>query len=407
MKLFWAEFRQVINRRVFLIFLAIWVTILGLLYMQMHTVSYVSYPHLQAEESPLLSSADLGRALADIVVEKGNTVATQEDLDALRESHLPDRTRLDTFFKTSKESHALGIHSLDEYISLFTPPQNGQEDMPEETYAVMDKMNSILEKENLLLEAQKYRSAVSSFLELQKAFDNRHKPETYMESLYTSQRETARMTDILHGEMASPIPFMTSTVISAYAVPYTLLALWSILFLLLPYIWRSRSQTVHLVQYTCKAGRHILRIQFLSSAVLSAILLLLFALPIFYCYSQMGILKYWNLSLTGFLDKNFYWLHLTVGNYITLLFSLWFITGIGVSLLSTCISRLFRNFVTCVACSLPLAGIVYFVWEWIFARGFLLNTMPFMETFLSVSLLLLGIAGAWFLCHREKKLDII
>ena len=293
MKLFWTEFRQVFSSRVFLIFLAIWAVIFGLLYMQIHTVSYSSYPHLQSEESPFLSSADLGRALADTIAEKGRTVATQEDLNALRESHMPDRTRLDTFFKTSEESHALGIQSLDEYISLFISPQNAQEDsIPEDVYAAIDKVNSILEKEDLLLEAQKYRSAVSSFLELQEAFDDRHKPDAYMEYNYTSERETARMTEILHGEMASPVPFMTSTVISAYAVPYTLLALWSILFLLLPYIWRSWSQTVHLVQYTCKAGRSILRTQFLSSAVISSILLLLFALPIFYAYNQMGILKY-------------------------------------------------------------------------------------------------------------------
>ena len=135
-----------------------------------------------------------------------------------------------------------------------------------------------------------HRSANSSFQQLQEAFDSRQKVNPYILEAY-SENQKARMEEILSGSMDSPLPSLVSTVVYAYAVPYTFFALCCLIFLFLPCVWSSRSRKVHLLQYTCREGRALLRAEFQAAAAVAALLMLVFALPVFLIYAKDGILS--------------------------------------------------------------------------------------------------------------------
>ena len=403
MKLFSAEFRRICGGRFLLAVLILLAGLTAILYAQKNTYQYLLYSD-SFETYGFVSQNQLERELAQIVLERGDGYVTQADLDTLRE-RLPDAEKLEDFFQTNKECHTLGISSVADYDALQEAIQKASEEEDpgiDELYAIDEAVYGILEKADLLMEENMHRSANSSFQQLQKAFDSRQEVNPYIFESY-SERQKARMEEILSGSMSSPLPSLVSTVVYAYAVPYTFFALCCLIFLFLPCVWSSRSRKVHLLQYTCREGRALLR----AAAAIASLLMLIFVVPVFLVYAKDGIVSYWNLPLMGFLnDFLFYWVDFTLGGYISLLFLLWFITGLGLSLLSMCISRLCRNFTACVAFSLLLVVLAYFVWEWIFNKGFRLENPPWVETLLSVFTLLLGVFGAWFLSHREKRIDI-
>ncbi len=407
MKLFSAEFRRICGGRFLLAVLILLAGLTAILYAQKNTYQYLLYSD-SFETYGFVSQNQLERELAQIVLERGDGYVTQADLDTLRE-RLPDAEKLEDFFQTNKECHTLGISSVADYDALQEAIQKASEEEDpgiDELYAIDEAVYGILEKADLLMEENMHRSANSSFQQLQKAFDSRQEVNPYIFESY-SERQKARMEEILSGSMSSPLPSLVSTVVYAYAVPYTFFALCCLIFLFLPCVWSSRSRKVHLLQYTCREGRALLRAEFQAAAAIASLLMLIFVVPVFLVYAKDGIVSYWNLPLMGFLnDFLFYWVDFTLGGYISLLFLLWFITGLGLSLLSMCISRLCRNFTACVAFSLLLVVLAYFVWEWIFNKGFRLENPPWVETLLSVFTLLLGVFGAWFLSHREKRIDI-
>ncbi|MFR8001821.1 MAG: ABC transporter permease [Hydrogeniiclostridium sp.] len=407
MKLFSAEFRRICGGRFLLAVLILLAGLTAILYAQKNIYQYLLYSD-SFETYGFVSQNQLERELAQIVLERGDGYVTQADLDTLRE-RLPDAEKLEDFFQTNKECHTLGISSVADYDALQEAIQKASEEEDpgiDELYAIDEAVYGILEKADLLMEENMHRSANSSFQQLQKAFDSRQEVNPYIFESY-SERQKARMEEILSGSMSSPLPSLVSTVVYAYAVPYTFFALCCLIFLFLPCVWSSRSRKVHLLQYTCREGRALLRAEFQAAAAIASLLMLIFVVPVFLVYAKDGIVSYWNLPLMGFLnDFLFYWVDFTLGGYISLLFLLWFITGLGLSLLSMCISRLCRNFTACVAFSLLLVVLAYFVWEWIFNKGFRLENPPWVETLLSVFTLLLGVFGAWFLSHREKRIDI-
>lgn len=407
MKLFSAEFRRICSGRFLLAVLILLAGLTAILYAQKNTYRYVLYFD-NFETYGFVSQNQLERELARIILERGDRYVTQADLDTLRE-RLPDPEKLEDFFQTNEACHALGISSVADYDALQEAIQKASEENDPEIdklYATDETIYGILEKADLLMEENMHRSANSSFQQLQEAFDSRQKVNPYILEDY-SENQKARMEEILSGSMDSPLPSLVSTVVYAYAVPYTFFALCCLIFLFLPCVWSSRSRKVHLLQYTCREGRALLRAEFQAAAAVAALLMLVFALPVFLIYAKDGIVSYWNLPLMGFLnDYLFYWVDFTLGGYIALLFLLWFITGLGLSLLSVCISRLCRNFTACAAFSLLLVVLAYFVWEWIFNKGFRLENPPWVETLLSVFTFLSGVFGAWFISGREKRIDI-
>lgn len=407
LSLFKTELRRLLSGRFLLAGLVLLAGLTAILYAQKNTYQYVLYSDV-FETYGFISQNRLERELARIVLERGDRYAAQADLETLRES-LPDAEKLETFFQTNEECHALGISSVEEYDALQEAiGKASEEEAPwiDELYAVNEAVYALLEKADLLMEENMHRSAQSAFSAVQKAFDDRQEVNPYILEAY-SEKQKARIEEILSGSMDSPLPSLVSTAVYAYAVPYTFFALCCLIFLFLPCVWSSRNRKVHLLQYTCREGRALLRAEFQAAAAAAALLMLVFALPVFLIYAKDGIVSYWNLPLMGFLnDYLFYWADFTLGGYISLLFLLWFITGLGLSLLSMCISRLCRNFTACAAFSLLLVTLAYFVWEWIFNKGFRLENPPWVETLLSVFTLLSGVFGAWVLSHREKRIDI-
>ena len=188
--------------------------------------------------------------------------------------------------------------------------------------------------------------------------------------------------------------------------PFTLFSCVVFSFLFVTTVWKNRKQNIQYLQYTTKAGRKILRIEFLAALFAALLFLTIFLIPILCLMAQYGFFDYFALPVSGFLSRTYLWFDMNVGTYFFLMILLTYALCAGLILLSVCISRLCRNFVACIACSLPLLAVALFIGERIFNFSFSLYFPKFEEIFFTGLFLFLGIAGAIFLSIREQKADI-
>ena len=238
-------------------------------------------------------------------------------------------------------------------------------------------------------------------------YANRHEPNSYVKDVYTSESQKARLREIYEGPMDAPtFPMLLSLLTVNLTMPFTLFSYILFSFLFVTTVWKNRKQNIHYLQYTAKAGRKILWIEFLAALFAALLLLTIFLIPILCLMAQYGFFDYLALPVSGFLSSTYLWFDISVGTYFFLMVLLTYALCAGLTLLSVCISRLCRNFVACVACSLPLLAAAFLIGNRIISSSFSLYFPKFEETIFAALILLLGIAGAIFLSRREQKVDI-
>ena len=420
MKYFRCELRQIFSLR-FLLFLAAALACLTYFLIVGVNDSYQLFS-LDFSSSPVSrfsSNTDIELLLTDTVMKDGRTAATQEDIDALSQRVLKEfnQTELEEYFKNSKELHALGISSLQDYRDLSHSIQemqrNFQDSGPvwEELYLKNDQIYALLNDSWVLEELQSLLWVESILDQIQDSFDHRHTLTDYEKSNYDeyTESEKARLKEILSGPMDSVSNSSLKEFLQrGIFTPYVMFSASLSCIFLLTYIWRSRSRRVNLLQYTSRAGRKILSAQMFAGAAVALLFHLAGLIPVFILLARCGFFQYFGLPLSGFLARqNYLWFDLSIGAYFFLILLLTVCLGVGLSLLSLCISRLCRNFVACVACTLPLLVVSFLVAERIFNASFSLTSPKLAETFCTAAVLLPAILAAWFLCRREKKIDIV
>lgn len=412
MKLFLAELRQIFSAG-FLLAAAL----AGAVYacvLIVHSDNMLQ-TYLSSSSGPIASNTDIEKRLADSVLEDGRTAVTENDLEALSED-VAITKELDAFFRKTEAFHPYGVASLEDYKQL---EKDWSEASVKETSGAPDdpalsSLSERLEKvqEIIASSGKEYEIQNGIFIEnildsIRDEYAGRHEPSSYVKGLYTSEEQKARLQEIYSGPMDSPAFSMLQVALTTGLVmPFTLFSCFLFSFLFVPAVWKNRSRNIYYLQYSSAAGRNVLRAQYLAALAACLLLLTIFLIPVLCLMAQYGILRYFPLPVSGFLSGTYLWFDMNIGTYFSLMVLLTYVLCAGLSLLSMCISRLCRNFVACVACSLPLFAAVVAIGEQIFNATLSLYSPKLTETYLTGFLLFLGIAGAAFLSHREKTLDI-
>lgn len=412
MKLFLAELRQIFTLR----FLLLVAAAAGV-----YTYSVFHYANTQlsyyfpAEPSDgYTSSLKIEKDLANFVLEDGRTAVTDGDLKTFSDN-LAKTKELETFFSETEAFREYGITCLQDYKDLEKELDDAyyKESSSDPDDPALPALQERSEKiwEIIIASGKEDDFREWMFLEdtigyMQEDYANRHEPSSYILDTYPSETQRARLKEIYSGDMGSPSSSLPSIMRNALITPYTIFSsfLFSVLFMTI--VWRNRSRRIHLLQYSAHAGRRILAVEFLSALATCTLLLIIFLIPLLCIIGEYGLTRYFSLPVTGFLSTTMLWFDMNIGMYLFLPILLTYVLCAGATLISVCISRLCRNFVACAACSLPLLAGSFMIGEIVYNFPFSLSYPKLTETSLSVTLLLLGIAGAWFLCHREKKLDI-
>ncbi len=271
MKLFCAELRQLFNVRFLLVVaLASIVYAYSLLTFSNDMLrTYLSLP-----TGSFTSNTDIEKHLADSVLEDGRLSVTEEDLDVLLEE-MTKTEELDAFFRNTESFRQYGVSSLEDYkklekewnarisrkpATLRTIPRslryrNGMNKfgislpLPEKT---LKSMNGYLTKE--------WSDSI------RKDYANRHEPNSYVKDDYTSESQKARLREIYEGPMDAPtFPMLLSLLTVGLITPFTLFSCVVFSFLFVTTVWKNRKQNIEYLQCTTKAGRKVLRIEFLAA----------------------------------------------------------------------------------------------------------------------------------------------
>lgn len=412
MKLFSAELRQLFNVR-FLLVVALASIVYAYSLLTFSNESLETY--LSPPDGSTTSNTDIEKHLADSVLGDGRLSVTEEDLDVLSEE-MTKTEELDAFFRNTEAFRQYGVSSLEDYKKLekewndayFKETSDAPDDptLPalQERYEQIWNIITASGKDTEIHEWLFNEKIVDSIRE---DYANRHEPNSYVKDVYTSESQKARLREIYEGPMDAPtFPMLLSLLTVNLTMPFTLFSYILFSFLFVTTVWKNRKQNIHYLQYTAKAGRKILRIEFLAALFAALLLLTIFLIPILCLMAQYGFFDYLALPVSGFLSSTYLWFDISVGTYFFLMVLLTYALCAGLTLLSVCISRLCRNFVACVACSLPLLAAAFLIGNRIISSSFSLYFPKFEETIFAALILLLGIAGAIFLSRREQKVDI-
>lgn len=200
-----------------------------------------------------------------------------------------------------------------------------------------------------------------------------------------------------------------------YAVHLAILSVLSVLVLVSPLIVTDRTGNLHLLQYTSKQGRSILKNQF-TAVILSAFLLTTLLLLIFGAvYSTNSTFVFWNNGLTSFLNfADIFWFNLTYGQYIIIYVVLLYTLCIGASAIAFVLSRFSQNIIALILKLIPIFALLGVLCSDVFSHTFSNDNKLYMITgiigiepvvCIIVSAVLL--AASFFIVNREKNIDVI
>jgi len=202
----------------------------------------------------------------------------------------------------------------------------------------------------------------------------------------------------------------------SYTGNLAILAVLAVLVFVSPLIVTDRTRNVHLLQYTAKHGRRILKRQ-LIAVILSAFLLTTALILVFgIIYSSNGTWPFWNNGLTSFLNikVDAFLFDITYGQYIITYIVLLYILCLGAAAIAFVLSRFSQNMITLILKLIPtfamlavLCLIVYYC-TFSFENILFINTgIIGIESIVCGVVLLAGLALSLYIVRREKKADVI
>jgi len=183
-----------------------------------------------------------------------------------------------------------------------------------------------------------------------------------------------------------------------------------------PLIVTDRAKNVHLLQYTAKHGRKILKEQ-LITVILSAFLLTTALLLVFgTIYSTNGAWPFWNNGLTSFLNLivTFFWFDITYGQYIAIYIALLYVLCLGAAAIAFMLSRFSQNLIALIFKLIPAFAVLGALCFSVFYCTFSSTNILYMgtsiigiEPIICGLVLIAGLAVSLYIAQREKKVDVV
>ncbi|WP_422659813.1 hypothetical protein ACK8P5_04630 [Paenibacillus sp. EC2-1] len=233
----------------------------------------------------------------------------------------------------------------------------------------------------------------------------------------TSEKKLARIMEIRETEEYRNIMdrwVFDNTV--TYTKELAILAVLAVLIFVSALIVTDRSRNVHLLQYTAKQGRRILKQQ-LIAVILSAFLLTTALILVFGAiYSSNGTWLFWNNGLTSFLNRQSvaFWFDITYGQYIMVYIVLLYMLCLGAAAAAFVLSRLSKNSITLILKLIPAFALLVALSRSVFVTLFSFDNILVevtgiigIESIVCGAVLILGLALSLYMVRREKKVEVI
>ena len=198
-----------------------------------------------------------------------------------------------------------------------------------------------------------------------------------------------------------------------YAFYLGILSVLAVLVLVSPLIVTDRARNIHLLQYSAKHGRRILRTQFiavfLSAFLLTTVMILVFG----GIYSTNGTWVFWNSGMTSFLNTTFL-IDITYGQYIIVYIATLYTLCLGTAVASFLLSRFSRNLITLMLKLIPVFAVITVLCTKVFELTFspanllyIVTGITGIEAYICVFVFIAGLAISRYFLRREKTVDVL
>jgi len=202
----------------------------------------------------------------------------------------------------------------------------------------------------------------------------------------------------------------------SYTSNLAILAVLAVLIFVSPLVVSDRTRNVHLLQYTAKHGRRILKRQ-LIAVILSAFLLTTALILIFgTIYSSNGTWPFWNNGLTSFLNLKVdaFWFDITYGQYIIAYIVMLYMLCLSAAAIAFVLSRFSQNPVTLILKLIPVFAVLGVLGVSVYYCTFSFDNILSVATgivgiepIVCGIVLLAGLAAALFVVRREKRVEVV
>jgi hypothetical protein len=393
MRIVFHEMRKIWNIRI----LGIIVLLCSLYYLLFMSFNIVYFPNGHSMTEEFEYSVEL-------LNRYGPTLEEEEFIEFTTETREKLIAEMNGYIKSMPVFADAGIFSFEDYEKVREKPTNTEAERKAVWTLLGEECDYVRFKLQALdLISERYRNYPMYML-----------PRLISEAESYGKRETARLNFIEATEEYRNIMDQYTYENSVeYFVALAVLSVLSVLVLVSPLITGDRAREIHLLQYTAKQGRKILRKQ-LTAIILSAfILTTLFVLIFGAIYSVNGTFVFWNSGITSFLNRTF-WIDITYGQYILLSVAMLYIICLGTATFAFLASRFSRNLIALILKLIPvffaLLALCRIVLRYSFSPGnslYRITRIIGTEPFVCILVMIIGLVMSFYVLRKEKRADTV
>jgi hypothetical protein len=393
MRIVFHEMRKIWNIRILGIIVLL-CSLYYLLFMSFHIV-YFPNGHSMTEEF------EYG---VELLNRYGPTLEEEEFIEFTTEMREKLIAEMNGYIKSMPVFADAGIFSFEDYEKVREKPTNTEAERKAVWTLLGEECDYVRFKLQALdLISERYRNYPMYML-----------PRLISEAESYGKRETARLNFIEATEEYRNIMDQYTYEDSVeYFVALAVLSVLSVLVLVSPLITGDRAREIHLLQYTAKQGRKILRKQ-LTAIILSAFILTTLLVLIFGAiYSVNGTFVFWNSGITSFLNRTF-WIDITYGQYILLSVAMLYIICLGTATFAFLASRFSRNLIALILKLIPvffaLLALCRIVLRYTFSPGnslYRITRIIGTEPFVCILVMIIGLVMSFYVLRKEKRADTV
>jgi hypothetical protein len=221
------------------------------------------------------------------------------------------------------------------------------------------------------------------------------------------------------GAIRSILPGWAMSQINQIYPMLAIMILTALCILLSPFITKDNMNGITTLQYSSKAGRKTLGVQFAAMLFTVFVIAVVEIAVVFGLFIGKGWHNFLDSGLNSFWDPfNFNWFAGNYGQYLFIIAIMILAVSFAAAMLIFFLSKLCKNYISLILGLVPLAAALIFLCYQVFKRPFAIMgdmgsslyriiPIPYVEAYIAGLLLLIGIVFSAAMLKRQKRAEIV
>lgn len=348
-------------------------------------------------------SYQMSIATADSIVGQFGKSISEEEYEKMKKNS-PDRdeTKIDHMIAKNELFQSYGIHTFRE----FNKAEEGLS--TDESTALWMEIYDEFTDEDVSEESIRSIKAdlYDMYLESYRAEVLENVGSTsYYEKLDEKQRQ--RVIERSKEEVKEILPPLVISVNFEVLQYWSCFVILSVLFLILPYMVRENKNRMNMLQYSCRRGRKYYLYK-MAACLISAFCVIVVEFLLYLMIAKVNcVTDFWNVQSSSFSSGYIGWFPWSLGKMTMMNVLFCVMAAFGAGMVLFIVSRYCRNYITAIACALPLI-ILSGLYGTFLTRHFMeITGGKYTVPMTAAAVLAIGIlsAGVQFAMERRRDID--